>query len=178
MLVFLLLVAVPVIEIALFIEIGGRLGTWPTIGVVMLTAAIGTVLLRTQGLATLGELRRRLEAGEDPGAALAHGAMILVAAVLLLTPGFFTDAVGFLLLAPPMRAAAIRFARSRMVRVQMGAGTRMGGGIHRGPTGPGAGPGMVDGDYEVIDPDDGQSNGDTTRGTSGSTRMHGQMRNR
>ena len=185
MFIFLLLVAVPVIEIALFIEVGGWLGTWPTIGVVILTAAIGTVLLRIQGLATLGELQRRLAAGEDPSATLAHGAMILVAAVLLLTPGFFTDAVGFLLLTPVVRAAAIRFARSRMVRAQMGAGGRMGGGIHRGPAGPGMGPGTVDADYEVIDPEDSQpgaesgdeSGGGTARGDSGWTRVPGEKRN-
>ena len=81
MLIFLLLVAVPIIEIALFIEVGGWLGLWPTIGIVILTAAIGTVLLRAQGLATLSELQRRLATGEDPSATLAHGAMILVAGV-------------------------------------------------------------------------------------------------
>jgi UPF0716 protein FxsA len=181
MFIFLLLVAVPVIEIALFIEVGGWLGTWPTIGVVILTAAIGTVLLRIQGLATLGELQRRLAAGEDPSATLAHGAMILVAAVLLLTPGFFTDAVGFLLLTPVVRAATIRFARSRMVSAQMGAGGRMDGGVHRGPVGPGAIPETVDGDYEVIDPEDGQpgskSGGGAARGDSGWTRAPGEKRN-
>ena len=123
MLIFLLLVAMPIVEIALFIQVGGWLGLWPTVAIVILTAAIGTVLLRAQGLAALGELQRQLGAGEDPSATLAHGAMILVAGVLLLTPGFFTDGVGFLLLLPPVRAAAIRFAvlhaRSRMMPVHL-----------------------------------------------------------
>jgi UPF0716 protein FxsA len=192
MLIFLLLVAVPIIEIALFIEIGGWLGTWTTIGVVVLTAAIGTALLRIQGLATLGELQRRLAAGEDPGATLAHGAMILVAGLLLLTPGFFTDAVGFLLLAPPVRAAAIRFSRSRMMHVQTRAGMRMSGGVHRRPAGPGTGPGTVDGEYQVIDPSDGRSapgpeaesgagtevksGGGAARGDSGWARASGERR--
>lgn len=179
MILFLLLVAVPVLEIALFIQVGGWLGTWPTIGIVVLTAAIGTLLLRIQGLATLSELQRRLSAGEDPSATLAHGAMILVAGVLLLTPGFFTDAVGFLLLMPPVRAAAIRFARSRMVhvatRVHTAANTRghMGGGSPRGPAGSGANPETVDGDYQVIDPGDDRTD-KSARGDSGWTRASGE----
>ena len=98
--IFLALVAIPIIEIALFIEIGGWIGLWPTIGVVILTALVGTLLLRQQGFATINDLQNRLNEGRDPSVALAHGAMILVAGVVLLTPGFFTDAVGFLLLIP------------------------------------------------------------------------------
>ena len=171
---FLFLVAVPIIEIALFIEVGGWLGLWPTIAIVILTAAIGTVLLRAQGLATLGELQRRLGAGEDPSATLAHGAMILVAGVLLLTPGFFTDAVGFALLTPPVRAAAIRlairFARSRMTQVHMGIRTGAGG--RRGP----APPGTVDGEYQVVDPEDGGPEDGAPPGGSGWTRVPGERR--
>jgi UPF0716 protein FxsA len=169
--IFLLLVVVPIIEIALFIEVGGWLGLWPTLAVVVLTAAIGTMLLRAQGIAALGELQRQMHAGENPGATLAHGAMILVAGVLLLTPGFFTDGVGFLLLAPPVRAAAIRFVRSRMTQVHMSA--------HMGaaPQGPGPqhpepqGPGTVDGDYEVVEPDP-----DAPPGNSGWTQVPGSQR--
>ena len=152
--IFLLLVAVPMVEIALFIQVGGLIGLWPTIGIVIVTAAIGTVLLRTQGMATLRELQRRLAEGEDPGAALAHGALILLAGVVLLTPGFFTDAVGLALLAPPVRAAVIGFLRSR-VKGFFAAGSAVHpgpGGIHRG------GPGMaesatVEGEFEIVEPD-------------------------
>jgi UPF0716 protein FxsA len=179
--IFLLLVAVPIIEIALFIQVGGWLGLWPTIGIVILTAALGTMLLRAQGLAALGELQRRLAAGEDPSATLAHGAMILVAGVLLLTPGFFTDGVGFLLLTPPVRAAAIRFARSRITGVH--TSVHMGGGLHRGPVRPDAGPGTVDGEYEIIHPDeiispDGtvEPGPNTSGGNSGWTRVPGEKR--
>ncbi len=172
--IFLLLVAVPIVEIALFIQVGGWLGLWPTIGIVILTAAIGTMLLRAQGLAALGELQRRLAAGEDPSATLAHGAMILVAGVLLLTPGFFTDGVGFALLTPPVRAAAIRlairFARSRMTQVHMGIHTGAAG--RRGPVAPGT----VDGEYQVVDPgDDGPEDG-APPGDSGWTRVPGEKR--
>ena len=168
--IFLLLVAVPILEIALFIQVGGWLGLWPTIAIVILTAAIGTVLLRAQGLATLGELQRRLGAGEDPSATLAHGAMILVAGVLLLTPGFFTDAVGFALLTPPLRTAAIRFARSRLTQVHTGVHAGAGG-----PHGP-AGPETVDGEYEVVDPGDGGPEDDARPGDSGWVRVAGKKR--
>ena len=111
---FLILLAVPVIEIGLFIEIGGWLGTWPTIGLVVLTALIGSILLRQQGLAAMREAQSRLAAGEDPGRLLADGAMILVAGALLLTPGFFTDAVGFLLLVPGVRTVLWTWMRKHI----------------------------------------------------------------
>jgi UPF0716 protein FxsA len=189
MLIFLLLVAVPIIEIGLFIQVGGWLGLWPTIAIVILTAAIGTVLLRAQGLAALGELQRQMGAGEDPSATLAHGAMILVAGVLLLTPGFFTDGVGFLLLTPPMRAVAIRLAirlgRSRMTRVHMKVHVSAGG--RPGRAGPGVGTGSragtVEGEYEVVDPKNGGpendgSGGGSPPGGSGRTRLPGDRRGR
>ena len=111
---FLLLVAVPIIEIALFIEIGGWLGTWPTIGIVVLTALIGSFLLRQQGLRALGDIQGRLAAGDEPGQLLADGAMILISGVLLLTPGFFTDALGFLLLIPGVRKAIFSWAKANV----------------------------------------------------------------
>jgi len=111
---FLLLVGVPIIEIALFIEVGGWLGLWPTLGIVVATALAGTLLLRAQGVAALAELQSRLDRGRDPTGTLAHGALILVAGVVLLTPGFFTDAVGFLLLVPPVRSAVLRFLGKRI----------------------------------------------------------------
>jgi UPF0716 protein FxsA len=94
--------------------------------------------------------------------------MILVAGVLLLTPGFFTDGVGFLLLTPPVRAAAIRFARSRIA--QMHVGVHMGAGGQRGR----AGPGTVDGEYEVVD--SGEGGDGTPPGDSGWTRVPDERR--
>lgn len=100
---FLILLAVPVIEIALFIEVGGLIGTWPTVGIVILTALAGSVMLRRQGLQALASAQQRIASGEAPGQLLADGAMIIFAGALLLTPGFFTDVVGFLLLVPGVR---------------------------------------------------------------------------
>lgn len=148
---FLLLVTVPIIEIALFIEIGGWIGTWPTIGIVILTAVIGSAMLRQQGLGVLRSVQERLAGGESPGRLLAEGAMILFAGALLLTPGFFTDAVGFLLLLPPFRAIVWGWASTRfkMVHVETTFSTGPGGPQH--PGGPGGQ--TVDGSYSEVNPD-------------------------
>jgi len=120
----LLFIAVPLIEIALFIQVGGLIGLWPTIAIVIVTAIIGTSLVRQQGAHTMAQLRQSFEALNDPTEPLANGAMILFAGALLLTPGFFTDAMGFALLIPPVRKAVFHYLASR-VKVQsftMGSG--------------------------------------------------------
>lgn len=111
---FLIFVAVPIIEIGLFIQVGGWLGLWPTLGIVVLTAFLGTFLVRNQGLAALSSIKQNFNELRDPTESLAHGAMILVSGILLLTPGFFTDAVGFALLVPPVRLALIKFFKARI----------------------------------------------------------------
>ena len=153
MLIFLALVLVPLIEIALFIEVGGWLGLWPTLGIVVLTAIAGATLLRAQGMATIGELRGRIDRGQDPSGPLAHGALILVAGIVLMTPGFFTDAVGLALLVPPVRAAVIRYLAKRVVTVVTSGDGPGRDGPRRGPR-PGPGGGTVEGEYEVVDPED------------------------
>lgn len=107
-------IAVPLIEIALFIQIGGAIGLWPTLLIVVITAMLGTWLVRTQGAMALGQLRSSFSDMRDPTEPLVHGAMILFAGALLLTPGFFTDAVGFSLLIPGVRSAAFRAIRARV----------------------------------------------------------------
>ena len=117
-------IAVPIIEIALFIQVGGAIGTWPTLGIVVLTAIIGTSLMRAQGRLAMGNLQRSFAELDDPTEPLAHGAMVLISGVLLLTPGFFTDAMGFALLIPAVRSAVFHYLRKR-VKVQsfsMGSG--------------------------------------------------------
>ena len=153
---FLLLLIVPLIEIGLFIEVGGLIGLWPTIGIVMFTAILGTVMLRRQGLAALRSVQARLSAGENPGRLLADGAMILIAGVLLLTPGFLTDTIGLLLLVPTVRAALFdRLApRFTMVHVQArrtAAGPSTAGRASAGRSWPGGQ--TVEGEYEEVDPD-------------------------
>ena len=113
---------VPLIEIALFIQVGGLIGLWPTLAIVVVTALAGSWLVRSQGRAALMQLRSSLGSLRDPSEPLAHGAMILFSGALLLTPGFFTDAVGFALLVPGVRRAVLREASRRVdvSRVVMG----------------------------------------------------------
>lgn len=111
---FVLFVAIPILEIALFIQVGGWLGLWPTLGIVILTAIAGTFLVRAQGLQAMGQIKSNLNELRDPTESLAHGAMILASGLLLLTPGFFTDAVGFSLLIPPVRLALFKWIRSKV----------------------------------------------------------------
>ena len=114
---FALFIGVPLIEIALFIQVGGAIGLWATLAVVILTAIIGTTLMRAQGVMAMNKIRQSFNQMNDPTEPLAHGAMILFSGALLLTPGFFTDTVGFLLLVPGFRSAAFQWLRKR-VKVQ------------------------------------------------------------
>lgn len=111
---FLIFVAVPIIEIGLFIQVGGFLGLWPTLAIVVLTALVGTTLMRAQGMAALQKMQSSLETGQNPADPIANGAFILVAGILLLTPGFFTDAIGLSLLVPPVRQLLIKAIASRI----------------------------------------------------------------
>ena len=129
---FLLFLLVPLIEIALFIQVGGLIGLWPTLAIVVFTAIVGTMPVRSQGFRVLEELRGSFERLSDPTEPLAHGAMILFSGALLLTPGFFTDAVGFALLVPGVRAAVWKWLRARVVvgGVSYGQAARSGQGTN------------------------------------------------
>ena len=111
---FLAFIAVPLIEIALFIQVGGAIGLGWTLAIVVLTALIGTSLMRAQGAVAMSQIKSSLSEVRDPTEPLVNGAMILFAGALLLTPGFFTDAVGFALLVPGIRRAAFQAIRSRV----------------------------------------------------------------
>ena len=111
---FIIFVAVPIIEIALFIQVGGLLGLWPTLAIVVLTAFAGTTLLRSQGARVMQDIGRAFNSAEDPSEPMAHGAMILIAGVVLLTPGFFTDTIGLLLMIPAVRTMAFHYIRARV----------------------------------------------------------------
>lgn len=143
---FLAFLAVPLIEIALFIQIGGAIGLWSTLGIVILTAVIGTFLVRTQGALAMNNLRRSFGTLSDPSEPLAHGAMILVSGALLLTPGFFTDAVGFALLVPAVRSAVFKYLKAR-VKVQS---FEMGGGFQSNPRHNPDRPDVIDGEFEEV----------------------------
>ena len=116
-----LFIGVPILEIAVFIQAGALIGLWPTLAGIVITAIIGSFLLRWQGLATLGRLRQELDRGAVPTRELFDGACILLAGVLLLTPGFVTDTVGFLLFVPAVRTALLAFLAQR-VTLEAGIG--------------------------------------------------------
>ena len=99
---------IPLVEIYLLIKVGGVLGAIPTIFLVVFTAVVGAALLRYQGLSTYQRAQRMLAAGQLPTVAMLEGVVLLICGALLLTPGFFTDAAGFLGLVPALRQAAIR----------------------------------------------------------------------
>lgn len=139
-------IAVPLIEIALFIQIGGWLTLWPTLAIVILTALLGTTLVRHQGRSVLDDLRRSLNDLRDPSEPLAHGAMILLAGALLVTPGFMTDAMGLALLVPKVREWAFRRLRGTVTIISAGGPRQWGG----GPSAEGHGD-VIEGDYQAQD---------------------------
>ena len=116
---FLLFVGIPILEMWLLIEVGSRIGALPTIALVALTAFIGVNLLRQQGFSTLTRAQTRLNAGEVPATEILEGLFLAVGGALLLTPGFFTDTIGFCCLIRPIRRRIIdHMLRSGMMQTQ------------------------------------------------------------
>ncbi len=161
LLLFLLL---PIAEIATFIEVGDWIGAGPTVGLVILSAILGSVLIRWQGLSVLKRAQAAAERGESPVGAVFEGFCVVVAGLLLIIPGFLTDIVGILLFVRPIRNALGRWLFDRMKGVasyQMGGRTWSSG----GPAGPQGGPahrpppGVIDVDYQEVDPDGGRPGG-------------------
>ena len=99
-----LFIVVPLLEIFLLIQIGSVIGAWPTIGLVLLTAILGAGMLRIQGFSTLIQIRESLDRRELPALQLVEGLLLVICGALLLTPGFFTDTLGFLCLIPAIRS--------------------------------------------------------------------------
>lgn len=174
--VFLAFLAWPLIEIGLFVEIGGAIGLWPTLAWVLLSAALGVLVLRRQGQDAAMQLRGGMR-GIDPLSPLVHGVLTGLAGVLLILPGFLTDAIGLLLLLPPVRLALIGLL-ARRVRMRTTAGS----GFASGHIWPEHGrdprqPAVLEGEYHEIDPesdtgarDDGPPGIDGSRRPSGWTR--------
>jgi UPF0716 protein FxsA len=160
LLIFLLFALVPIVEIGIFIEVGGLIGLWPTIAIVILTAAAGTVLLRSQGLAVLRKAQEDLNAGRMPVAQLYHGLLLFFAGALLLTPGFLTDTIGLLLFVPALRAWIGKSLFERLLRTGRFTVRTYGGrpGGESGRPGPGGGPTrgagsgpVIEGEFETVD---------------------------
>lgn len=146
------LIVVPLIEIGLFIQVGGWIGLWPTLAAIVLTAVIGAALLRRQGLKAVTDAQTAMNRGEVPIRPVFDVACLFFAGAFLLTPGFLTDAIGFALLVPPVRAA---------IGYRLWEWAKRRGTVHvhtagpNGPGGPGRGrPGVIDVEYEEVDDED------------------------
>jgi len=121
-LIILIFLGIPILEIAVFIQAGELFGLWPTLAAIVVTAVVGAALIRAQGLAALHRARQSMERDRIPVAEVFTAVCLLLAGALLLTPGFVTDTVGFLLLVPPLRAVVGKWIltaalRSRNTRV-------------------------------------------------------------
>jgi UPF0716 protein FxsA len=113
------ILAMPLIEIALFVVVGRALGVWLTLGLVLLSTLAGAMLLRLLGLAMVGKIRSTVSAGKLPGERATDAMMVGVAALLLILPGFFSSAVGLVLLLPPVRKQIYRFFSQRLEVVEL-----------------------------------------------------------
>jgi UPF0716 protein FxsA len=153
-----LLLVWPLVEIALFVTVGSAIGLWATLAVVIGTGILGVWLIRREGQQAGARLRQAMAARRDPGAGLAETVLGLGSGVLLILPGFLTDALGVLLLIPAVRRAAAaalaRRANSGRAVWTEGEGTRSGR----------DGPDVIDGTWEELPPDE------TRRPPSGWTR--------
>lgn len=119
---FLFFLLVPLIEIACFVVIGNAIGLWATLAGVVLMAIIGSLLIRSQGLSLLNEMRSTVGRGQLPARSIADAMMIGLAGLLLLLPGYFSDLIGILLLLPPVRSAIYAFLKSRITVVTASSG--------------------------------------------------------
>jgi UPF0716 protein FxsA len=145
---FLLFLGIPLLEIYLLIKVGSVIGAFTTVFLVVFTAVLGAWLLRIQGFSTLSRVRTTLEQGGIPAVEMLEGAVLLVAGALLLTPGFFTDALGFCCLVPAFRRAMIKWGMKRILMVPFGP--------QGGPRGPGDagrhhGPRTIEGEFRRDD---------------------------
>ncbi|MCK4658621.1 MAG: FxsA family protein [Phycisphaerae bacterium] len=118
----LLFTLIPLLELALLIKIGGAIHVGPTIALIVLSGVVGAALARHQGFKTMARIQESLARGVMPTKEMVDGLMILVAAVVLITPGVITDAFGFVLLIPPARArvrkAVTNYIKKRIVLIQ------------------------------------------------------------
>ncbi len=113
----LLFLLVPLVELWFLIKVGGWIGALPTVALTVMTAVIGAALARLQGLKTLLRMRQTMARGETPAVEVIEGVLLFAAALMLLTPGFFTDALGFACLLPVIRRPLAWWALQRLTIV-------------------------------------------------------------
>lgn len=147
--VFAVVLAVPLIEIALFVTVGGWLTLWPTLAIVIGTAFLGVYIMRQLGLRAMSDMQTASRGMQNPVTPMAHNALIMMAGVLLLLPGFLTDSLGLLLLIAPLREWVIHHFASRFVVFQRRSPKRD---WQDGP-GPRTSAEVIDAEYSEIDPE-------------------------
>lgn len=118
---FLLFIIMPILEIWLILKVGALFGVFPTFALILITAALGMYLLRREGYATLFRAQEKMAAGAMPAHEMAEGMMLAFSGALLLTPGFVTDTVGFLLLSASVRRLLIKQLSSHFKVVESGS---------------------------------------------------------
>jgi UPF0716 protein FxsA len=111
----LLFTLLPVVEISLLIPLHNAIGNWPTIGLICVTATLGTLLMRWQGGMALRRIKDAVRGGQLPGEEIIDGVLVLMAGVTLITPGVLTDTTGLLLLLPSVRAPVRRYAKRKLL---------------------------------------------------------------
>ena len=119
---FVFFIIIPIIEIAVLMQVGSFLGLWPTLAIVIITAWLGAKNVRQQGLATMQSVQTKMAQGQMPSDEIVAGLLLLVAGVLLVTPGFVTDIFGLSLLIPSVRKALIKTVQKHLVTTQFSAG--------------------------------------------------------
>jgi UPF0716 protein FxsA len=139
------LIGVPLIEIALFIKIGGWIGLGPTLALIVLSAVMGAWIVRQQGISVMLRAQRELAEGSLPVLRAFEGLCLAIAGVLLITPGFFTDAIGALLLVPAVRRVLYRYLRQHIDAHVIDASRRRRDQV-RGASGP-----IIDAEYERVE---------------------------
>lgn len=124
---FIFFILVPLVEMLLLFEVSDRIGSLTTLGMVVATAVIGVQILKRQGFATLTRANQKLQSGQLPAQEIVEGMLLAAAGALLLTPGFITDTIGFVLLTGPLRRPIARsVVRSGMVKAMGGSASGAG----------------------------------------------------
>ncbi|NQZ22057.1 MAG: FxsA family protein [Colwellia sp.] len=128
---FILFIVVPIIEIMVLMNVGAWLGAWPTIAIVIITAWLGAKNVKQQGVATLNSVQAKMAKGEMPSDEIVAGLLLLVAGVLLVTPGFVTDFFGLSLLIPNVRNMLIKYVQTHLVTNRNAAGFTYQSSVHK-----------------------------------------------
>jgi UPF0716 protein FxsA len=150
-----LFIVVPLLELAVIIEVGREIGVGPTIAILIADSLLGSLLMRAQGRIAWRRFTEATRSGQPPAREVLDGALIIGGGALLLTPGFLTDLLGFALLFPPTRAVVRRIVARRLLRrMVVGLTVAPNASTRRAASRPADHPSDVEGTYRETDADD------------------------